>query len=260
MALAIVNAELPDDKRMEFRMGVNLGDVIADSDTIYGDGVNIAARLEKLAEPGGVCIGGNVYDQVRGKLPYTYVDLGARTMHNIPEPVRAYRVERASAPHEAVQPDALPLPDKPSIAVLPFQNMSGDRDQDYFSDGITEDIITALSKLHWIFVIARNSTFAYKGKSPDVRAGGARAWRPLRARRQRAQVRRARAHQRAVDRRHDRRPCLGRTLRSCALPTSSSSRTRSPKASSVRSSRNSTQPRTCAFRKRPPKALTPGAA
>ena len=169
MALAIVNAELPDDKRMEFRMGVNLGDVIADSDTIYGDGVNIAARLEKLAEPGGVCIGGNVYDQVRGKLPYTYVDLGSRTMHNIPEPVRAYRVERASAPHQAVQPDALPLPDKPSIAVLPFQNMSGDKDQDYFSDGITEDIITALSKLHWIFVIARNSTFAYKGKSPDVR-------------------------------------------------------------------------------------------
>jgi adenylate cyclase len=164
-ALAIANAELPDDKRMEFRMGVNLGDVIADSDTIYGDGVNIAARLEKLAEPGGVCIAGNVYDQVRGKLPVAYADLGEQKMHNISEPVRAYHVERPPPS----RPDALPLPDKPSIAVLPFQNMSGDLDQDYFSDGITEDIITALSKLHWIFVIARNSTFAYKGKSPDIR-------------------------------------------------------------------------------------------
>ena len=168
-ALAAANAELADDKRMEFRIGVNLGDVIADGGTIYGDGVNIAARLEKLAEPGGVCIGGSVYDQIKGKLPFACVDLGEQKMHNIPEPVRAYRVER---PHDASLADALPLPDKPSIAVLPFQNMGGDKDQDYFSDGITEDIITGLSKLHWIFVIARNSTFAYKGKSPDIRTVG----------------------------------------------------------------------------------------
>jgi TolB-like protein/Tfp pilus assembly protein PilF len=168
-ALGLANAELADDKRMEFRIGVNLGDVIADGGTIYGDGVNIAARLEKLAEPGGVCISGSVYDQIKGKLPFACVDLGEQTMHNIPEPVRAYRVEQ---PYERPQSDALPLPDKPSIAVLPFQNMGGDKDQDYFSDGITEDIITGLSKLHWIFVIARNSTFAYKGKSPDIRAVG----------------------------------------------------------------------------------------
>ena len=168
-ALAVANAELADDKRMEFRIGVNLGDVIADGGTIYGDGVNIAARLEKLAEPGGVCIAGSVYDQIKGKLPFACIDLGEQKMHNIPEPVRAYRVEQ---PHEGPRSDALPLPDKPSIAVLPFQNMGGDKDQDYFSDGITEDIITGLSKLHWIFVIARNSTFAYKGKSPDIRAVG----------------------------------------------------------------------------------------
>ena len=144
--LAVANAELPDDRRMEFRMGVYLGDVIADGGTIYGDGVNIAARLEKLAEPGGICIGGNVYDQIKGKLPFACADLGEQKMHNIAEPVRAYRVALVTAP----RPDILPLPDKPSIAVFPFHNMSGDLDQDYFSDGITEDIITALSKLHSI--------------------------------------------------------------------------------------------------------------
>jgi len=171
--LAVRNAGLPEERRMVFRIGINLGDVIADGDTIYGDGVNVAARLEKLAEPGAICIGRGVHDQVKGRLPFAYVDLGEQRMHNIPEPVRAFRVrlsEPLAATLQGAAPvDALPLPDKPSIAVLPFQNISGDREQDYFSDGITEDIITALSKLHWIFVIARNSTFAYKGKSPDIR-------------------------------------------------------------------------------------------
>jgi TolB-like protein len=167
------NANLPESQRMAFRMGVNLGDVIAEDDTIHGDGVNIAARLEKLAEPGSVCIGRNVYDQVKGKLAYAYADLGEQLVPNIPEPVRPYRV-RPLKPTIDASPafstkDPLPLPDKPSIAVLPFENMSRDPEQDYFSDGITEDIITALSKLRWFFVIARNSTFAYKGKAPDVR-------------------------------------------------------------------------------------------
>jgi adenylate cyclase len=171
--LADRNAKLPKEKRMEFRMGVNLGDVIAEGDTIHGDGVNIAARLEKLAEPGGVCIGRNVYEQVKGKLSYTYTDLGERLVHNIPEPVQAYRVTLsepiADTSSEFSSNDALPLPDKPSIAILPFENMSRDTEQDFFSDGITEDIITALSKLRWFFVIARNSTFGYRGKAPDVR-------------------------------------------------------------------------------------------
>jgi adenylate cyclase len=170
-ALAVTNDELPNDKRMELRIGVNLGDVIALDETIYGEGVNIAARLEKLAQPGGICIGRNVYEQVKGKLELVYTDLGEQLMHNIPEPVRPYRIEQAGR-HQLLRSNALPLPDKPSIAVLPFQNMSGDKDQDYFSDGISEDLITALSKRDWIFVIARNSTFAYKGKSPDVRVVG----------------------------------------------------------------------------------------
>ena len=174
--LAGENAELSDDRRMTFRMGVNLGDVIPTADTIHGDGVNIAARLEKLAEPGGVCIGRNVYDQVKGKLAYAYADIGEQRLHNIPEPVHAYRVTLpkpagnvASVPRPS---DTLPLPDKPSIAVLPFQNMSGDPGQEYFADGMVEDLITALSRMRGLFVIARNSSFAYKGRSVDVKQVG----------------------------------------------------------------------------------------
>jgi TolB-like protein/class 3 adenylate cyclase len=171
--LAVANAELPAEARMEFRIGINLGDVIAEDDTIYGDGVNVAARIEKLARPGTVCISRSVHDQVRGKLPFVLSDLGEHRVHNIPEPIHIHRVEWAksaagSAPSLS-RSGSLPLPDKPSIAVLPFQNMSGDKDQDFFGDGISEDLITALSKLRWLFVIARNSTFAYKDKSPDVR-------------------------------------------------------------------------------------------
>ena len=174
--LADQNANLPEDRRMAFRMGVNLGDVIAEDDTIHGDGVNIAARLEKLAEPGSVCIGRNVYDQVKGKLDYGYADLGEQRVHNIPEPVHAYRV-KPSKPTADTSPglstkDALPLPDKPSIAVLPFENMSGDREQEYFADGMVEEIITALSRMRWLFVIARNSSFTYKGRAVDVKQVG----------------------------------------------------------------------------------------
>jgi TolB-like protein/class 3 adenylate cyclase/Tfp pilus assembly protein PilF len=174
--LASENADLPEDRRMIFRMGVNLGDVIARSDTIHGDGVNIAARLEKLAEPGSVCIGRNVYDQVRGKLAYAYADLGEQRLHNIPEPVRVYCVKPsrpgAAASTEFSAKDMLPLPDKPSIAVLPFANMSGDPEQEYFADGVVEEIITALSRIRWLFVIARNSTFTYKGRAVDVKQIG----------------------------------------------------------------------------------------
>jgi len=170
--LAEQNANLPEDRRMAFRMGVNLGDVIAADDTIHGDGVNIASRLEKLAEPGSVCIGRNVCDQVKGKLAYAYVDLGEQRVHNIPEPVHAFRV-KPSKPTADTSPgsstkDALPLRDKPSIAVLPFTNMSGDPEQEYFSDGITEYIITELSRFHSLFVIARNSSFIYKGRAANV--------------------------------------------------------------------------------------------
>jgi TolB-like protein len=173
LGLAGENAGLPEGQRMVFRMGVNLGDIIAADDTIHGDGVNIAARLEKLAEPGSVCIGRSVYDQVRGKLAYGFTDLGDQRMHNIAEPVRAYRV-KPSAPDATGSParHSPPLPDKPSIAVLPFQNMSGDPEQEYFADGMAEEIITGLSRLHWLFVIARNSSFTYKGRAVDAKQIG----------------------------------------------------------------------------------------
>ena len=174
--LAGRNASLPEEARMAFRMGVNLGDVIPERDTIHGDGVNIASRLEKLAGPGSVCIGQNVYDQVKSKLAYTYADLGEQRLHNIPEPVHVFRVKSSNAEVSAsptlLAKGTLALPDKPSIAVLSFQNMSGDPEQDYFADGMVEEIITALSRMHWLFVIARNSSFAYKGRAVDLKQVG----------------------------------------------------------------------------------------
>jgi adenylate cyclase len=174
-ALSQRNAELPEDERMLFRMGVNLGDVIAGDGTIHGDGVNIAARLEKMADPGGVCVGHAIHDQVRGKLPYAFSDLGEQRFHNILDPVRAYRVSTTASPGAPVtkspRSDTL-LKDKPSIAVLPFTNMSGDPEQEYFSDGITEDIITGLSRFRSVLVIARNSSFHYKGRSPNIPQAG----------------------------------------------------------------------------------------
>jgi adenylate cyclase len=170
------NAGLPPERRIEFRVGIHLGDVVEESDgDLMGAGVNIAARLEGIAEPNGICLSGAAYEQVRDRLREEFVDLGEIELKNIARPVRAYRVTlnqnaaKSEPVASAVSGGNLALPDKPSIAVLPFENMSRDPEQDYFSDGITEDIITALSKLRWFFVIARNSTFAYKGKAPDVR-------------------------------------------------------------------------------------------
>jgi len=159
-----------DDIQLQFRIGINLGDVIVEGDDIYGDGVNIAARLESLAESGGICIARNVYDQVKGKVDTAFEDLGEQQLKNVAEPLRVYRVATRVFGTVSAKPagEPLPLPDKPSIAVLPFDNMSGDPEQEYFSDGITEDIITGLSAFRSLFVIARNSTFTYKGKAVVV--------------------------------------------------------------------------------------------
>ncbi len=162
------NADIPESKRITFRIGINLGDIIIEGDDIYGDGVNVAARLESEANPGGICISGDAYRQIVGKIDLTFEDLGERTLKNIAEPVHAYRVTAEEAPN-AISKVSLSLPDKPSIAVLPFDNMSGDPEQEYFADGIAEDLITALSRFRWFFVIARNSSFTYKGKAVDVK-------------------------------------------------------------------------------------------
>jgi adenylate cyclase len=164
------NAGLPPAGRMAFRIGINLGDVMVDGEAIYGDGVNVAARLETLAEGGGICISGSAYEQVVGKLDVGFEDLGEKAVKNIARPVRAWRVLREAKPHSAAA--AAPAEGK-SIAVLPFQNMSGEVSEEYFSDGIAEDIITDLSKLSGLLVIARNSSFAYKGRAVDVRQVGA---------------------------------------------------------------------------------------
>ena len=215
------NAELPDDRKMEFRMGVNLGDVIVKGDDIYGDGVNIAARLETMAEPGGICISGGVYEQLKNKLALAYEDLGKQTVKNIADPVQTYRIDVdggtpgrdvSESPRSrrwqmalvasvlilgagalaiwnySLRPSGTPvdvatvggpdtaavlkLPDQASIAVLPFVNMSGDSEQDSFADGITENIITDLSNLENLIVIARNSVFTYKGTSVKVQQIG----------------------------------------------------------------------------------------
>jgi len=167
------NISVGADDRIELRIGINLGDVIVEGDDLYGDGVNIAARIEALADAGGVFVSNTVHDQVRDRLPFAFEDLGEQQVKNIARPVRVYRVRDAAAksPSAAAQP-ALPLPDKPSIAVLPFANMSGDPDQEYFADGMVEEIITALSRIRWLFVIARNSSFTYKGLAVDVKQVG----------------------------------------------------------------------------------------
>jgi adenylate cyclase len=174
-AMAARNAGTPAEKRIEFRVGINLGDVIAEEYDIFGDGVNVAARLEALAQPGGICISRVVRDQVRDKLDFIFEDLGEQQVKNIARPVRVYRIGDRVAPIEQpllASPPPLPLPDKPSIAVLPFLNMSGDPEQEYFADGMVEEIITALSRIQWLFVIARNSSFTYKGHAVDVKRVG----------------------------------------------------------------------------------------
>lgn len=171
--LAERNADLDETRRMVFRIGINIGDVIVKDDgTIYGDGVNVAARLEGLAEPGRICISDSTRMQVQGKLDIGFEDIGQHEVKNITVPVRAYYVRSQNAVPVTASGSTLTLPGKPSIAVLPFDNLSGDPEQEYFADGIAEDIITGLSQRRWLFVTARNSTFAYRGKSSDVRQIG----------------------------------------------------------------------------------------
>jgi len=184
------NAAIPAQHRVEFRMGINLGDIIIEDGDIFGDGVNIAARLEALAEPGGICLSAAAYEQVRDRLDLAFDDLGEQQVKNIARPVRVFRVTLthpgAMAPGSPLSriagegaerqrreagegKQALPLPDKPSLAVLPFQNLTGDAEQEYFVDGMVEEITTAIARLPWLFVIARNSAFTYKGKPVDVK-------------------------------------------------------------------------------------------
>ena len=165
------NSGIEPERRMHFRLGINIGDVVYDEVRIYGDGINVAARLESIAEPGGICISSKVYEEVNGRIDLAYQDIGPQQFKNITRPVRAYRVHLDCFAPTAAAP-ALTLPDKPSIAVLPFQNMSGDPEQEYFADGMVEEIITALSRIPWLFVIARNSSFTYKGRSVDVKQVG----------------------------------------------------------------------------------------
>jgi TolB-like protein/class 3 adenylate cyclase len=173
------NANIPEDKRIRFRIGVNLGDVIVEPEDIFGEDVNIASRLEALAEPGGICISRAVRDRIGERLPYSFEDIGEQSVKNIAHPVYVFRVrlEGQTKPRPTGTPDTVPrppvcLPYKASIAVLPFQNMSGDPEQDYFADGMVEEIITALSRIRWLFVIARNSSFTYKGQAVDVKQVG----------------------------------------------------------------------------------------
>jgi adenylate cyclase len=179
--MAEQNATVPQVKRIEFRIGIHVGDIIVDENDIFGDGVNIAARLEGIAEPGGVCISDDAQRQVRGKVDFAFEDIGPQNLKNIVEPMRAWRL-RMNASGSAAAPieppvestQALALPDKPSIAVLPFENMSGDPEQDYFADGMVEEIITALSRFKSLFVIARNSSFTFKGRAVDIKEVGRR--------------------------------------------------------------------------------------
>ena len=169
------NAEVPTERRIQFRVGINVGDIISDNDDIYGDGVNVAARLETLADPGGIDVSRTVHDQVRDKLNFSFEDLGEQTVKNIARPIGVHRIDLSAdtGPAVVTSTGAVLKPEfassRPSIAVLPFANMSGDPEQEYFADRISEDIITGLSKLHWFFVIARNSSFVYKGKAVDVK-------------------------------------------------------------------------------------------
>ena len=172
-SIAERNAANEPERRMQFRIGVNIGDVISDEARIYGDGVNIAARLEGIAEPGGICISDDAFRQVRDKLDVYFQDAGEQQLKNIARPVRVYQLRPGmAAPAGKASSGGLALPDKPSIAVLPFQNLSGDQKQEYFADGMVEDITTGLSRIKWLFVIARNSSFTYKGRAVDIKQVG----------------------------------------------------------------------------------------
>jgi class 3 adenylate cyclase len=173
------NADAPEAKRIVYRMGLHLGDVLIEDEDIVGDGVNIAARLEGIAEPGAICLSGSAFEHVRGRIEASFDDLGDKALKNIARPVRVFSLQvgvptrpKPTVPGEAAAPAHLALPDKPSIAVMPFQNMSGDTEQEYFVDGVVDDIITGLSRIKWLFVIARNSSFTYKGRAVDVKQVG----------------------------------------------------------------------------------------
>ncbi len=172
LKMARRNDTIAPASRMQFRIGINIGEVIYDEARIYGDGINVAARLEGIAEPGGICISSKVYEEISGRVELPCEDIGEQQLKNITRPVRVYRVRFAEGDTQAAIPQRLALPDKPSIAVLPFQNMSGDPEQEYFADGMVEDITTGLSRIKWLFVIARNSTFTYKGRTTDVKQVG----------------------------------------------------------------------------------------
>jgi len=174
-ALTEANSNLPPNSRINFRIGVHIGDVMVQAGDLFGDGVNIAARLQTLAKPGGVCVSGATYEQVKKVLPLSFTDLGPQQVKNIEEPIRAYVAGRLADPSAAAlvnAPNSLPLPDKPSVAVLPFQNLSDDPEQEYFADGIAEDVLTSLSKIQELMVIARNSSFVFKGQARDIREIG----------------------------------------------------------------------------------------
>jgi TolB-like protein len=166
------NAAVPADRRIEWRIGINVGDVVVEDGDIFGDGVNVAARLEGLAEPGGICVSARVQEDAAGRLDLAFEDMGEQALKNIIRSVRAYRLVTRDGSASTRASSGPALPDKPSIAVLPFANMSGDPEQEYFADGMVEEIITALSRIRWLFVIARNSSFTYKGKAVDVKQVG----------------------------------------------------------------------------------------
>jgi len=199
------NADVPPTSRIEFRVGVNVGDVVVEDGDIFGDGVNVAARLEGLPEPGGIFVSAGVQEDAAGRLDLTFEDLGEQSLKNIARSVRVYRV-RLAAPENTLKSapvdgaPVLPLPNKPSTALLPFANMSGDPEQEYFADGMVEEIITALSRIRWLFVIARNSSFTCKGQAIDVKQVGRKLGVRICPRRLCAHSRRRRAHHRAADR------------------------------------------------------------
>jgi adenylate cyclase len=171
--MAARNAGSPAERRIDIRIGIHQGDIIVEEDDIFGDGVNVAARLEAIAEPGGICVSARVQEDAVGRLDLGFEDMGDQALKNIARPVRVYRVALTAGPQDGSRPaQALPLPDKPSLVVLPFQNMSGDPEQEYFADGMVEDITTAISRFPWLDVIARNSAFTYKGKAIDVKQVG----------------------------------------------------------------------------------------
>ena len=166
------NTDVPSDNRVELRIGINMGDIVVEDGDIFGDGVNVAARLESLAEPGGICVSARVQEDAVGKLDLVFEDIGEQQLKNITRPIRVYRVATTSSSASARSRPNPPLPDKPSIAVLPFANLSRDPEQEYFADGMVAEIITALSRIRWLFVIARNSSFTYKAQTVDVKQVG----------------------------------------------------------------------------------------